>query len=112
MNGLNYYRDAHAPASSTDGETVGPEDSGDPPGEPTPIAKAEAPRAEEPPQGPAGSGVQAERTQYFRMDTGPETSETVGGKGLGERAEPRADRDVRQAGEQAETRPRPRVESY
>ena len=46
------------------------------------------------------------------MDTGPEASETGGGKGLGERAELRAERDVRQAGEQAETRPRPRAESY
>ena len=32
LNGLNFYRDAQAPASSTDGETAGPEDSGDPPG--------------------------------------------------------------------------------
>ena len=112
INGLIYGRNADAPVSSTDGETAGPEDPEEPPGEPTPIAKAEAPREEEPPQGAASSGVQAERTQYFRMDIGPETSETVGGKGLGERAELRAERDVRQAGEQAETRPRPRVESY
>ena len=42
LNGLHFYRDAQAPASTTDGETAGTGELREPPGEPTPIAEAKA----------------------------------------------------------------------
>ena len=114
LNGLHYYRDAQAPASTTDGETARTEELGDPPGEPTPLAKAEAPRTEEPPQEPASLGVQEGKgkTQYHRLDTGPQPPETTEGKGLRERTGVRVERDVRPDEGHADSHPRPRAESY
>ena len=98
MNGLSYRQDA-VDVSPTDDADAESERSGEPPGEPTPIAQPAAPREVEQPQGASSSRVQAERPQYFRMDTGPEIPETAEGTGLGERTGVRVERDVRQAGE-------------
>ena len=112
LNGLHYYRDAQAPASTTDGETAGTEDFREPPGEPTPIAKAKAPQAEEPPQGPASSGAPAVKTQHYRMDAEPQPPETTEDKGLSERTGVRVERDALPDAGHADTRPRSRADSY
>ena len=83
-----------------------------PPREPTPLAKAEAPRAGYLPQGPASSGAQAGRTQYYRMDTEPQPPETTGGKGLSKRTGVRVERDARPDEGHADLRPRSRADSY
>ena len=44
MNGLHYYRDAQAPASTTDGDESEPREADDPPREPAPLAQTEVPR--------------------------------------------------------------------
>ena len=114
MNGLHYYRDAQAPESTTDGDESEPHEADYPPREPTPLAKAEAPRAGDLPQGPASSGDQAGRTQYHRTDTEPPPPPPVAteGKGLSKGKGLIAKGDARPDEGHADPRPRSRAGSY
>ena len=66
MNGLSYRQDAVDVSPTDDADAVS-ERSGQPPGEPTPIAQPAVPRVVEQPQGASSSRVQAERPQYLRF---------------------------------------------
>ena len=104
LSGLSYWQDP-IELSPTDEAGELSERSEQPSGEPTPIAQPAVPREVGRPHGASSSRVEAERPQYYRMDTGPEVPRTAGETGLGDRTGVRTERDARYVGEQQGTRP-------